>query len=393
MTRPTPPPGADSRPRRRRHWAGPGAPSDRASYRAWSGSLVVLDGRWEEADRILRDLPNPGNACLRREITAAHAVLARHRGDPDRAWEEIRRLLPAGPETEPGDLIHQEGLFLQRLAADLCLDAGDVSTARAWLAAHDRWLAWSESVLGRAKGQVAWARSHKAAGDTARARAAAQPCPHPRRLAGPAPRPGRPSPRRDRDRGRPPTDGRGAPPAALDLATVCDAPFERALTLLVLAQLRLMTGVTNEAASLLNEVRDICGPIGAAPTLARVDALAARLTSEPSARRYPAGLTSREVDVLRLLPRGLSNAEIAEALFVSPRTIQSHLSNLYGKLGVGGRAGGNRVRHGSRHHLTDTNLALRMARRLRGDAEKVRADSFPKIRMSADVRRLFGDHP
>ena len=139
---------------------------------AWLGCLV-LDGRWQEADRILRDLPAPGNAYLRREITAAHAVLARHRGDPDRAWEEIRGLLPDGPETEPGDLIHQEGLFLQRLAADLCLDAGDVPAARAWLAAHDRWLAWSESVLGRADGQVAWARYHRAAGDTARARAAA----------------------------------------------------------------------------------------------------------------------------------------------------------------------------------------------------------------------------
>jgi DNA-binding NarL/FixJ family response regulator len=44
------------------------------------------------------------------------------------------------------------------------------------------------------------------------------------------------------------------------------------------------------------------------------------------------------VEVLRLLPRGLSNAEIAEALFVSPRTVQTHLTNLYGKLGVGGRA-------------------------------------------------------
>ena len=63
--------------------------------------------------------------------------------------------------------------------------------------------------------------------------------------------------------------------------------------------------------------------------LARVDALAARLTAEPLAQRYPAGLTPREVDVLRLLPRGLSNAEIAAALFVSPRTVQTHLSNLY----------------------------------------------------------------
>ena len=59
---------------------------------------------------------------------------------------------------------------------------------------------------------------------------------------------------------------------------------------------------------------------------------------ESTQQRYPAGLTPREVDVLRLLPRGLSNAEIADALFVSPRTVQTHLTNLYAKLGVGGRA-------------------------------------------------------
>jgi DNA-binding CsgD family transcriptional regulator len=306
---------------------------------AWLGSLV-LDGRWQEADRILRDLPVPGNACLRREITAAHAVLARHRGDPDRAWEEIRGLLPSGPETEPGDLILQEGLFLQRLAADLCLDEGDLSAARAWLSAHDRWLAWSDSVLGRAEGQIAWARWHQAAGDTAQARAAAN------EALTLAASPAQPlvSLAAHRLLGEITTAAGHRLmaaehlAAALDLATACDAPFERALTLLVLAQLRLMTGVTDEAASLLGEVRDICGPLGAAPTLARVDALAARLTSESLAHRSPAGLTSREVDVLRLLPRGLSNAEIADALFVSPRTIQSHLSNLYAKLGVGGRA-------------------------------------------------------
>ena len=37
-------------------------------------------------------------------------------------------------------------------------------------------------------------------------------------------------------------------------------------------------------------------------------------------------------------PRGFSNAEIAAARSVSPRTVQTHLTNLYGKLGVGGRA-------------------------------------------------------
>jgi DNA-binding CsgD family transcriptional regulator len=107
---------------------------------------------------------------------------------------------------------------------------------------------------------------------------------------------------------------------------------------LAFAHLCLATGQADEVAPLLDEVRGICGPLGAAPTLARVDALAARPTPEPPAQRYPAGLTQREVEVLRLLPRGFSNAEIAGILFVSPRTIQTHLSHLYAKLGVGGRA-------------------------------------------------------
>src|SRR5262249_52845476 len=51
-----------------------------------------------------------------------------------------------------------------------------------------------------------------------------------------------------------------------------------------------------------------------------------------------AGLPPRELEVLRLLPRGLSNPAIAEALFVSRRTVQTHLTHIYGKLGVATRA-------------------------------------------------------
>ena len=306
---------------------------------AWLGCLV-LDGRWKEAAQILTDLPVPGNAYLRREITAARAVLARHCGDRARAWPEVRGLLPKGPGTEPGDLIHQEGLFLQRLAASLCLDDGDVPMARAWLEAHDRWLAWSGSELGRAEGQVAWACYHRAAGDVARARATAanalvlattpdQPlaCLAVRRLLGEI-----------ETVSRHHLAAEAHLTASLDLATACDAPFERALTLLAVAQLRLATGLRDKVAPLLDEVRGICTSLGATPMLARVDALAARVTSAPPAWSDPAGLTRREVEVLRLLPRGLSNAEIAHTLFVSPRTIQTHLSNLYAKLKVRGRA-------------------------------------------------------
>lgn len=52
----------------------------------------------------------------------------------------------------------------------------------------------------------------------------------------------------------------------------------------------------------------------------------------------PAGLTEREVDVLRLLARGSSNAEIARELVVSRRTAEHHVQHIYAKIGVSTRA-------------------------------------------------------
>ena len=51
-----------------------------------------------------------------------------------------------------------------------------------------------------------------------------------------------------------------------------------------------------------------------------------------------AGLTPRELDVLRLLVEGRSDREIGEALFIGTRTVQTHVSNLFAKLGVNTRA-------------------------------------------------------
>jgi HD-GYP domain-containing protein (c-di-GMP phosphodiesterase class II) len=72
-----------------------------------------------------------------------------------------------------------------------------------------------------------------------------------------------------------------------------------------------------------------------------VDAViaAAGLTRRgPTRRPRPAGLSDREVDVLRLLARGLSNREIGARLVVSSRTAEHHVQHIYAKIGASSRA-------------------------------------------------------
>ncbi len=81
-------------------------------------------------------------------------------------------------------------------------------------------------------------------------------------------------------------------------------------------------------------------PVGATPPSAA--------TAEPPPT-YPAGLTAREVEVLRLVAMGLSDAQVAEKLVISRRTVHSHLSSIYGKLGVTSRTAA--VRFAMDHNL------------------------------------------
>jgi DNA-binding NarL/FixJ family response regulator len=96
------------------------------------------------------------------------------------------------------------------------------------------------------------------------------------------------------------------------------------------------------------------------PRVARVEAVGADLSRPPpiyrppaptakTAPMYPAGLTTREVEVLRLVAQGLTDAQVAEQLVISPRTVNFHLTSIYSKIGVSSRAAA--TRYAIEYHL------------------------------------------
>ena len=71
-----------------------------------------------------------------------------------------------------------------------------------------------------------------------------------------------------------------------------------------------------------------------------VDAVLAAAGHRVARRRDgPAGLTAREVEVLKLLALGLSNKEIAARLVIAPKTAGNHIEHIYTKIGATSRAG------------------------------------------------------
>lgn len=71
-----------------------------------------------------------------------------------------------------------------------------------------------------------------------------------------------------------------------------------------------------------------------------------RLLSPPS---YPGELTRREAEVLRIVAQGLTNEQVARRLAISPRTVDTHLTSIYSKIGVTSRVAA--TRYAIEHHL------------------------------------------
>jgi predicted ATPase/DNA-binding CsgD family transcriptional regulator len=155
-----------------------------------------------------------------------------------------------------------------------------------------------------------------------------------------------------------------------------EEPYPLAYTWLRRAESESAAGDRHAATRSVRQADAVAGRIGADPITAEAAALARRarldLESGPAADGHPGtsrrpapggpaagehaagepadelarfGLTDREREVLLLLADGRSNPEIAQALFISPKTASVHVSNILAKLGVGGRVEAAAVVH------------------------------------------------
>jgi DNA-binding CsgD family transcriptional regulator len=260
-------------------------PSDRAALadaRYQEGEIHRLRGAVEEAERCFKEAsahgqePQPGLALLR---------LAS--GQSDVAANAIRRVV-----AETADLLAQAKLL--PAAIEIHLAVGDVASARDACARLDEIAAsFATEVIG-ALAAHGRGRIHLAEGD---GQAALGPL---RRAFWVWQKIGAPYP---------------AARVRVDLARACQA-----------------LGDGEGARMESDAARVVFEELGAVPDLAALGTVAGAATAKP-----PHGLTQRELQVLRFVAAGKTNKLIARELFLSEKTVDRHLSNIFVKLDVGSR--------------------------------------------------------
>ncbi len=285
--------------------------------------VASLQGDWGEAEQeALRaaDELQPFGDYL---VAHGHYVVGevrRLQGDLDGAESAFRRAHELGSDAQPG-----LGL--------LCLDRGDVTGAVAQL--RHAAAAGARPPLTHARLLSAVVTAELAAGDTDAAGAAADGL---HELAA----------RTDRDLlvalalmsgadvalARDEVDE--ALPLLRDAGVICqrlDFPYEAAQVRVGLGEAARHRGDEQTARMHFAAAMAAFERLGARPAADRVRA---RIEERPD--ELPAGLSEREVEVLRLVAEGLSNRDVAERLFISEHTVRRHLSNSYTKIGVTSRA-------------------------------------------------------
>jgi DNA-binding CsgD family transcriptional regulator len=119
-----------------------------------------------------------------------------------------------------------------------------------------------------------------------------------------------------------------------------DVPFERARTLLCFGERLRRAGRRRDARERLREAHAIFQELGAEPWAerARTELRGTGETARRGERRAEHHLTAQELQVALTIAGGATNREAAAALFLSPKTIEYHLTHIYAKLGLRSRS-------------------------------------------------------
>jgi DNA-binding CsgD family transcriptional regulator len=348
-----------------------------AGLRASAGDILLRSGRWDDADRITReglelvDMDLSGSLYLQ----ATRVMMLAARGDRAAMTAELESVT----RSAEGDIDPDVRAYILQARAEADLlegrpaDALDhVQAALEEFAGSDEILLVAPLLVDGMAAAADLAESGRAFRDSERVSraelAGATLLEQVRALAGDGAAPGAadtPSVKAavataEADASR----LRGASDAALWTAAAAawDAvpmpyPAARARARAGEAIL-LVRGPRDEAATLLRDAHASATALGAAPLREHIEAVAGRarveLATRPAApaRREPAatdqagdargpaeilGLSAREWEVLELVAAGRSNGEIAEELFISPKTASVHVTHILNKLGVNSR--------------------------------------------------------
>ncbi|MFF2083908.1 LuxR C-terminal-related transcriptional regulator [Nocardia sp. NPDC058176] len=120
---------------------------------------------------------------------------------------------------------------------------------------------------------------------------------------------------------------------AVELLELADARYELMGTLCDLGQLHALEGDVESSRGAVAAATELAAAAGSRPVLQRADSVLGALDNQHRETR----LTRQERKIAGLALRGRSNKDIAEELFLTVRTVEFHLSNVYRKLGISGR--------------------------------------------------------
>lgn len=297
----------------------------------------ILLGEWTEARRR-------AETCLEIPILRTGSMLLlteldQLQGNYDQALVRIRAALPNGPDTAPSVWLAHNTMEMMRVAFELELERGNLERASEWAATYGQWARWTGRLPALAKHRLIDAALARARGDFDTATRYA------RDVIQLATKPRQPLPLMTANRllGELAVERGELSEAskhlgdALAIAEAAEAPYEIARCKLALARHAAASGDRQRADELLDAATTIAQELGARPLLAEIERAGsvAAVASQP--KEIPGGLSPREVDVLRLVARGMTDAEVAQALSISPRTVGRHLSSVYSKLGVSSR--------------------------------------------------------